>query len=355
LGSTWPSARLGFDQGFDGFESVRTEEPFDLGPMRGRTLGRLLGCRRDTPACRLFSRGHALLFDTPLPAGYGGDEANARVNHFLDLHGGERFLLWIHYADALPPYDLEPPFRPLPQDPLSSTERRLKNLGYWELGDPFTVREDLLPVDAQGLTALYDGEVHRIDRLVSGLLGTLEARGLSDRTLVVFTSDHGQEFLDHGSYTYGHTLYDELLRVPLIVAGPGVASPGQAVKTPVSLIDLAPTLVEIGGAPALSETQGRSLIPALRGQALDDRPVYSESLYRVYYELKAIVQDRYKLIYRPDDGHTELYDLRADPAEQHDLASQAVEVAQAMKDELLAWLAGMGGAALPAEVREAVW
>jgi arylsulfatase A-like enzyme len=362
LGSPWTTAQFGFDQGFDGFESVRAQEPFDLGPMRGRALGRLLGCRRDSAACRLYARGHALLFDTPLPSGYGGDEANARAAHFVEMHGGERFFLWVHYAEAMPPYDLEPPFRPLPEDPQASTERRLKKLGYWEMGDPFTLREELLPVDAQGLAALYDGEVHRIDRLVGGLVGMLEANGLADRTLVVFTSNHGQELLDHGSYTYGHSLYNELLRVPLIVAGPGVTSPGQAVETPVSLVDLAPTLAEIGGAPVLAEAEGRSLIPALRGQALDDMPVYSEALYRVYYELKAVLHGGYKLIYRPENGHLELYDLRADPAEQHDLAAQAAEVTQAMKDELLAWLAHieeqagrLPRAAPPAEVREAVW
>jgi arylsulfatase A-like enzyme len=136
--------------------------------------------------------------------------------------------------------------------------------------------------------ALYDAEVHRVDRLVGGVNALLTDLGLAGRTLVVFTSDHGQEFMDHGGYTYGHSLYDEVLRVPLIVAGPGVEAAGQLAGTPVNLLDLAPTLMQIGGAPLPPEAEGRSLVPALRGQALDDRPLYAESLYRVPYELKAV-------------------------------------------------------------------
>ncbi|MGD2205637.1 MAG: sulfatase-like hydrolase/transferase, partial [Anaerolineae bacterium] len=94
LTSPWLSAELGFDQGFDGFESIRPEEPFDLGPMRSQTLGRLLGCRQDSTACQRFSEGHARLFDAPIPLGWGGDHVNARVTRFLDLYGGERFFLW---------------------------------------------------------------------------------------------------------------------------------------------------------------------------------------------------------------------------------------------------------------------
>lgn len=362
LTDPWLTAELGFDQGFDGFETVRGAEPFDLGALQSGTLGRLLGCRQDSAACRLMTQGYNLLFDSPLPTGWGGDQANAGVSHFLDFHRGERFFLWIHYTEALPPYDLEAPFRPLVRDPLASRERRLKNLGYWELGDPFTAREELLPLDTQSLLSLYDAEVHRVDRLVGGITGLIEGYGLADRTLIVFTSDHGQEFMEHGGYTFGHSLYDEVLRVPLIIAGPGVASPGQTVATQVSLLDLAPTLMQIAGASALPEAEGRSLVPALRGQALDERPVYSEAIYRAPHELKALQMGGYKLIYNMDDGSVQLYDLAADPSEQLDTSAEANLIVEEMKGELLDWLAhslqvahDLPRAKPPTEFRDAAW
>jgi arylsulfatase A-like enzyme len=323
------TAQLGFDQGFHRFEAPRPAEPFDLRNMRTWALGSLLGCDRDSAACRLLSGPHARLFDAPMPAGSAGDEALARVARFLQRRAGERFFLWVHLADLLPPYDSEPPFRPLPVGPLASTEDRLARIGFWELGDPFTKREKLLPEDAQGLVALYDGEVHRVDGLVGELLQLLETQSLSGRTLVVLTSDHGQEFAEHGAYTYGHTLYEEVVRVPLIVAGPGV---------------------------------GRNLAPALRGEPLSAKATFSEGLMRVPREAKAIrVQDN-KLIYHVDEDRFELYDLAVDPFETVDIATQASELGDAMKRELLAWMdrtrkasKELSGTTPPTEYRGAVW
>lgn len=362
LTSPWLTEELGFGQGFRQFETVRAEEPFDLAPMQWRTLGRLLGCPRGAAACGLLTGGHKLLFQPPIMAGWGGDRTNARMARFLDLHGEERFFLWIHYSEALPPYDLEPPFRPLPEGEMASREKRLKGMGYWELGDPFTPRERLLPEDGEGLKALYDGEVHRVDRLVGGVTGLLDAYGLADRTVVVFASDHGQAFGEHGAFTYGHSLDEEVLRVPLIVAGPGIGSPGRAAETPVGLLDLAPTLAELAGVQLPAEAGGRSLVPALRGEAVAEEPLFAESLYRVPYELKAVRRGDEKLVYRVEDGQVALYDLATDPGEQHDLAAERPEVAQALKSLLLDWMARtrraaetLPRAAPPAEYRDAVW
>jgi len=362
LGHPWLTDELGFAQGFDGFETVRAEGPFDPGPVRNRTMGRLLGCRQDAAACRLMVKGYELLFEPAIPLDWGGDRINGRLTRFLELHGSERFFVWVHYAEALPPYNLEPPYRPMPEGELASRERRLRRLGYWELGDPFTPREELLPLDVQGLQALYDGEVHRVDRLVGGVTKLIDAFRLTDRTLVVFTADHGQEFLEHGGYTYGHSLYDEVLRVPLVLAGPGVQSPGQVVDTPVGLLDLAPTLAEVAGASLPPEVEGQSLLPALQGQALAERPVYSESLYRVPHELKALRQGDLKLIYHVDDDRFALYDLSVDPEEQVDLSTQDVSAAEAMATNLLEWMAhtrqvaeDLPRAAPPEEFPDAVW
>jgi arylsulfatase A-like enzyme len=360
--SSWLSPELGFDQGFDGFDGVREAQPFDLGQLLDGTLGRLLGCRRDSDVCRRLVDGYGRLFKTAIPAGWGGDHVNARVGRFLELHGRERFFLWVHYTEALPPYDLEDPFRPIARDPLASRPRALKGLGYWQLGDPFTAREDLMPLDAAGLQALYDGEVHRVDRLVGGVTGLLEGYGLADRTVVVFTSDHGQEFMEHGGYTYGHSLYDEVLRVPLIVAGPGTGTAGQVVTAPVGLVDVAPTLLALAGVPIPAEAEGRSLVPALAGEAMEARPVYSESLYRVPQALKAVRAEGYKLILDAGNGSVELYDLEADPGEQRDISGEAGEVTEALRGEVLDWMAHtqqvageLPRAMPPVDVRDVAW
>ena len=168
--------------------------------------------------------------------------------------------------------------------------------------------------------------------------------------------------MEHGGYTYGHSLYDEVLRVPLVIAGPGVEAPGRTIATPVSLLDLAPTLTQIAGAPQPPEAEGRSLVPALRGQALEERPVYGEAFYRTPHELRVWRADGYKLIYNVDDGSIELYDLVADPSEQFDTSAEASQIVDLMQGELLDWIAhtlqmahDLPRAAPPTELRDAAW
>jgi arylsulfatase A-like enzyme len=130
----------------------------------------------------------------------------------------------------------------------------------------------------------------------------------------------------------------------------------------VSLLDLTPTLAEIAGASAPPEVEGRSLVPALQGKALEVQPIFSESLYRVPQELKSVRQDEYKLIYNVDDGSIELYDLGADPTEQKNISAEAIQVTSEMKSALLAWMAHIAQVAEelprdapPAEFKDAPW
>ncbi len=361
LTDPWLTAELGFDQGFGGFESVRAEEPFDVQAMRARALGGLLGCQRGATPCELMTKGHEFLFDSPIPPGWGDSHILPRVARFVEIHGDERFFLWVHFAEVGPPYDPGTPFGTVPEGEMANPVGILERIGYWELGDPFTPREKLLPLDLETLTALYDGEIHQMDRLVGELNVLFDQAGLIDRTLVVFTSDHGQEFMEHGGYTYGHSLHDEVVHVPLIIAGPGVVFPAD-VDTTVGLLDVAPTLAEIAGASLPPAIEGRSLVPALRGERLKERPVFSESLYRVPHESKGIYQDGYKLIYNVDKDRFELYDLKADPDEQHDLATQVVPEGESLKRDLLQWMARtsqvareLPRAAPPREFKNAVW
>jgi arylsulfatase A-like enzyme len=147
----------------------------------------------------------------------------------------------------------------------------------------------------------------------------------------VLTADHGEEFGEHGGAFHAVTLYDEVARVPLMIAAPGIAP--RAVDAPVSLLDVAPTLLELVGGEGLGDAEGRSLVGAMRGGALDVRPVFAESV-RYGRGVRSVVSGGYKLVYEARAGTYELYDLARDPGEQRVLTDEepgrAAALARAM-------------------------
>jgi choline-sulfatase len=165
----------------------------------------------------------------------------------------------------------------------------------------------------------YMAMVTMLDGWIGELLGVLEERGTLDETLVVYTSDHGDMWGEHG--LWGKNLfYEPSARVPLILSAPalGVAA-GERVETPVSLLDLYPTFRDAAGAADWRlPLDGRSLWPAARGEtALEDAPVFCE-----YYGCdtkgpeRMVRWKRWKYIYYHDQPGVELYDLAADPDER---------------------------------------
>jgi arylsulfatase A-like enzyme len=190
------------------------------------------------------------------------------------------------------------------------------------------------------LAQKYDYEIAYVDGWVGKLLEAIDREGLRDRTMVVVVSDHGEAFGVHSAYGkkmffHGQTLYDELLRVPLVVRVPGVAP--RRVKDPVALVDLAPTIAEVMGVPSAPTFVGRSLVPAMLGEALPPRPIFAELLRAPSWdhEARAVISPdgKHKLIAR--DGGYELYDLEADPEERRDLSRSDAATLEAMKRELL--------------------
>ena len=160
------------------------------------------------------------------------------------------------------------------------------------------------------------------------------AAGRLDDTLLVVTSDHGEEFLEHGNVGHGATPYEEVLRVPLVVRGPGVPA-GRRVAAPVGLVDLAPTLLDLLDLPAPDGAMGRSFADLVRGGSADEswsrRPLFSEAWFcwahtpsgrrRVEQPTLAVRVGARKLIrFREGSGFRyEYYDLGRDPAERRDL------------------------------------
>jgi len=133
--------------------------------------------------------------------------------------------------------------------------------------------KNLTPYERQHVRALYDGEVRLIDELVGYLWAALKERGLLERTYVIFTSDHGERFGEGGRWSHGPSLEETLVRVPLIFIGPDIQA-GQRITTPVSLVDLMPTLKELLDVEYDDEMQGKSFAGLLHGRAREPDPVY---------------------------------------------------------------------------------
>ncbi|MGH9347091.1 MAG: sulfatase-like hydrolase/transferase [Vicinamibacterales bacterium] len=193
------------------------------------------------------------------------------------------------------------------------------------------------PPERYGHLAPYDGEIAYADEIAGRFLDRLRGTGLYDASTIVLLSDHGEGLGDHGEQEHGLFLYEEALRVPLVVKLPGRRNAGSRVPHVVQHVDLLPTILALAGAAIPPDLPGRSLRELLEGEPFEwpDRSVYSETLFGRYHfgwsELFALTDARFRYIQAP---RPELYDLQADPRERHNLAEirrpTAVAIARAL-------------------------
>jgi arylsulfatase len=179
------------------------------------------------------------------------------------------------------------------------------------------------------ITAAYYAMIEQVDTEVGRMMQALDETGQRDNTIVIFMSDHGEMLGDHGIYLKGPYFYDCLTRVPLIIRWPGKFKAGIKVDALVEIIDLAPTLVEAAGLPIPSGMQGRSLMPLLTGQTTTHR----DSVYIEYFDANALYDPPpmcssvrtvdFKLSFYNNLNTGELYDLKKDPGEFHNLWNDA--------------------------------
>jgi arylsulfatase A-like enzyme len=247
---------------------------------------------------------------------------------------GEDVALFVHYVDPHATYEPPAPYdSAFPTEYTGKVDTTFGGLN--RLSDPRHVERAV---------ALYDGEILYADTMIQRLLDTLGQKGRLERAVVAYTADHGEEFKDHGGFWHGATLYQELLHVPFALKVPGLAP--RRVPEAVSLIDLAPTLLDAVGAPPARGFRGRSLLPLLKGAS----PASSEALVA---ETGYTPDGRVLLAYRESDrklilhlpaGHereprvlrTELFDLAADGRELVDRA--AYPEAARLRDRALAFV-----------------
>ena len=231
-----------------------------------------------------------------------GDHTVDRALAWLNSHSGHPFFLWVHL------YDPHSPYRP---------------------PEPFHTRY---------AGHLYDGEIAFDDVQIGRLLGSLRRLGLYDNALIALAGDHGESLGEHGESEHGFFIYDATLRVPLILKLPGLTAHQAVVHNPVGLVDLGPTIAEVCGIQSSSTAsfQGHSLLRLIGHEVDNPSPgVYAESYYPRssfgWHELRALITPVYKYV---DAPRAELYNLKDDPAEMHNLAPGQSGMVAALRETL---------------------
>ena len=318
--------------------------------------------------------------------GRGGEEdagakaLNARVERFLEWRGDnpdarrQPFFIFINYLEPHLPYNPPEPSRSrfLPAGVDRAAVERLRQFKHPDevryvlgLGGPSLD-------DLSILSDLYDGELSYVDGRVGDLARFLRERGLLDETILVITSDHGEAIGDHGFLDHKMNVFEELLRIPLVVRHPATVKAGRRIREPVMLQDLYPTLLALahasprGVTPAAASAPRDSFpLPGIEGLAGPPARPAGETGERVLVgefarpiQFLEIIQKRFpeatigpwdrelvayhrgsEKLHWASDGRHRLYDLAADPGETTDLAATRADRVRELAAEVESWLA----------------
>ena len=256
-----------------------------------------------------------------------GIEVNLLALRWLEEPRKEPFFLWVHYYEVHSPYRL--------------TQHARRHLGSYAgpLADGATVEEFYsygkpeLPAtleNREALTALYDGEVVEADRLVGNVVSELRNQGRLDNTVIIVTSDHGQLLGEHERVGHGFQVWEEVLRVPLIVHDPYATEP-RRVGRRVGLIDLFPTILEYARLPAPEDALGRSLVGDIHGDVVEEPFLLAEICTgREEKGTVAVMRGRLKVVVS-NDG-TQAFDLEEDPFEGNPLGGDRPPIFQRLEE-----------------------
>jgi arylsulfatase A-like enzyme len=309
--TTWET---GLGRGFARYDDF-PQSPTQM--IGSSSLGMLLGCgTRNEAGCRLREPlgWYELLGRRP------ADRVRAHFTSWLDSHRPDRpFFAFLNFFDAHVPY--------LPPDQYA---RRFGN--DLPRGNPMHL--DLpgwewTPDQVRAEQDAYDGAIAYLDAQVDALLDDLDARGILDDTIVIITSDHGEEFMEHGVMTHANSLYSPSLHVPLIVIGGSRVPRGLRIDTEVSVRDIAGTVTDLTGA-GTRVFPGTSLAAHWGDSPPPAEPLYAKVSGRTFRpehypvsrgDLHSVIDGSHHYI-RRGDGVTELYDLRTDPWEGNDLLAR---------------------------------
>jgi len=274
------------------------------------------------------------------------------VSEWLDSHKDKGFFLFMHTYQPHNPYDCPYPYKTM----FLNEEAKWRHLDLMNfLGGKPGIFKALTEEERQNVIDLYDGEIRYTDeKLIGPLVEKLKKTGIYDQTMIVFTSDHGEEFYDHQGWGHGHSLYDESLKVPLVIKFPGSRFKGKRILNFVSLVDIFPSILEELGIRLRGlEMDGESLFPVIRGGEKENRMFFADIASNVLDshipqristnrgEEKLILNDKFskedlKFFLSPPLAlnPVEVYDLIQDPKEQRNIADRRSELANQMIQEI---------------------
>lgn len=282
------SHRFGYAKGFDFYDDYSATLPPDAGMMK---------------AASGYAKGMAL--------------TRMGLNRLKRRDPSKPLFLFLFYMD--PHWDYAPP---PPFDAKFSTMGKPPVRNVWAL-----TADKATPTVRQRVIDAYDGEIAYCDMSVSNLLAAVSATPRWNDTIVIIAGDHGESFWERGFSGHGNSLYDEELKVPLMIRIPKNRGfrPGTVVRGQVGGIDLAPTLLDLAGVPIPRSWKGISLRSAMMSGVSEGRPVVAETRVRANLWQRAVRTDRYKVIAVDDfEMPGEVYDLQSDPGETNDLVRAGI-------------------------------
>jgi arylsulfatase A-like enzyme len=249
-------------------------------------------------------------------------DAVRRARDFVSLHSGERFFLWLHLYTPHQMYYPPKEYRDRVENELGITvpeidvirQEDMKN--GWPAGTPERLN---------GLLAYYAGDVAFADDLVGEVIMSLKENDIYDSSLVVISSDHGEEFYEHERLEHSQSLYPEVIHVPLIFRYPGQIQSGIRINTPVSLIDLAPTILELARVDSASfdlpvKFFSESFVPLIDRDVYIPRPVFVERPLLFDQNIKAVIFNGLLYIGGSESIlHAKLFDITNDPGAYYDI------------------------------------
>ena len=274
---------------------------------------------------------------------------NARALPWLKLHRDQPFFLYLMYFDPHHPYQPPPPFNLRFRN--GPDGKPLWDPDHFTGAPPRVMKLDksVDPETFEYLRSQYDGEIATVDQALRELFAPFRAWGLLDHSIVMITSDHGEEFLDHGRFGHGRTLYEEMIRVLLLVRAPGLPHPGQRVSRMVRVLDIMPFALDLLGVPPAAPLEGKSLVPFLTNpEAEPDREAFASMQYFTEEGRtgRSLRQGNLKLILSTHPDAVELYDLSTDPGETRNLAHDRPDQVRRLTDRITALEKAMPATAL---------
>ena len=253
------------------------------------------------------------------------ETVNAGICSWLRKRKKGRFFIYAHYMDAHHPYKSPPPFGNLfEEDFLDGKTTEQVDAEWVDIRD-----EKRLARIMPHARALYDGKISYLDHHLGEFFKFMRREGLAKKTLVVIVSDHGDEFLEHGGTAHYPKLYEELVRVPLIIWCPGLTS-GKKIGNLVRSVDILPTILDILGLESDNHFDGVSLLPYIRGETAE----FPDFAYMDAPPFRGLRTRAWKLIRNEKTKEVELYHLESDPREARNVADMHPSRAEELTKQL---------------------